>query len=186
MDWSFNYILSQILIIICAILLAFSYKTKKRSTILIIVIAACVAKALSYLCLQAWSGMAIMGIAIVRNILFITDKNSKNNTISGRETAYFILIVVASLICSYFTYEGPLSLLAAVALILYTFSIYQKSERVYKWFELPVGLAWIVYNIFIKSILGVVLEVVILVFAMIILAKDIISDKKKIKENNPE
>ena len=47
--------------------------------------------------------------------------------------------------------------------MVYTYSIWQKSTKVYKICGIPIGILWIIYNTYVKSILGIILESIILI-----------------------
>ena len=53
------------------------------------------------------------------------------------------------------------------ATMLYTYSIWQKSPKIYKILGVPSGITWIVYGIYIKSFFAVVLECVLLIATII-------------------
>ena len=72
-----------------------------------------------------------------------------------------------SLISIIATYNGPLSLLYACGSMLYTYSIWQKNTKLYRFMGIPVTLIVIVDSIVIKSVFGVVLQGVVLVTSCI-------------------
>ena len=67
------------------------------------------------------------------------------------------------IISTVFTYDGYLSLLSVFATMIYTYSVWQKKTIVYKLLGIPVGVLWILYNIYVKSIFGVILESILLI-----------------------
>lgn len=67
----------------------------------------------------------------------------------------------------FFTYEGFLSLLSVFATMLYTYSVWQKKTIVYKLCGIPIGILWVLYNLYVKSIFGVILEAILLVSSSI-------------------
>ena len=67
------------------------------------------------------------------------------------------------IISTVFTYDGLLSLLSVIATMTYTYSVWQKKTNVYKFLGIPVGILWILYNIYVKSIFGVILESILLI-----------------------
>ena len=76
-----TYILSQIFIIINYTFLIITYQSKNRKNILIYNFCAMMATGLSFLCLSAYSGLAMTIVAILRNIIFMIDekKNGKSD-----------------------------------------------------------------------------------------------------------
>ena len=57
--------------------------------------------------------------------------------------------------------------MSVAATMLYTYSVWQKNTKVYKWLGVPVSLCWITYNIYISSLFGIILETVLMTSAII-------------------
>ena len=47
--------------------------------------------------------------------------------------------------------------------MLYTYSVWQKKTSIYKLLGIPVGILWILYNIYVQSIFGIILESLLLI-----------------------
>lgn len=163
------YILSQIFILISYIFLIMTYQSKNRTHILKFNFCALVATAISYVFLSAYSGLAMTIIAIIRNIIFIIDekKNGKNNKNGTKDYIILAVLYTISIISAIFTYNGILSMMSVAATMLYTYSVWQKSTKVYKILGIPVEIIWLIYNIYIMSIFGIVMEVVLAISAII-------------------
>ena len=69
--------------------------------------------------------------------------------------------------------------MSVFATMLYTYSVWQKKTSIYKILGIPVGIIWISYNIYIVSIFGIILEVVLLISAIIGIVREY-----KIKKGN--
>lgn len=164
MELTLSYVLSQIFIIINYALLGLSYYCKNRKTVLTISFMAVIANGLSYVFLNAYSGLAMCILALIRNIIFLIDekKNGKSDKITKKDIIILIILYTIAIISAIFTYEGILSLLSVVGTMLYTYSVWQKKTIVYKFMGIPVGISWIIYNIYIMSIFGIILETVLL------------------------
>ena len=165
MDWSIIYILSQIFTIMTYALLAITYYAKDRRTVLIISFLSIVANGIAYILLSAWSGFAMCIVALIRNIIFLLDekKNGKREKINKMDIIILIILYVISTISAIFTYEGFFSLLSVFATMLYTYSVWQKNTTIYKILGIPIGVLWIIYNIYIFSIFGIILESILLI-----------------------
>lgn len=165
MQWSVSYITSQIFTIIYYLLVAGSYYAKDRRNILIITFLSLIANGIAYIFLNAWTGLAMCMVAIIRNIIFLTDekKNGRKETIDKKDISILIILYVITIISTIFTYEGLLSLLPVLGTMLYTFSVWQKKTNIYKLMGIPIGIIWVIYNIYIRSIFGVILEAVLLI-----------------------
>ena len=164
-----TYILSQVFIIINYICLVMTYQSKSRKNILIFSFGALIATGISYIFLSAYSGFAMVIVAIIRNIIFIVDekKNGKNDKNTKKDYIILAILYSISIISAIFTYNGILSMMSVIATMLYTYSVWQKNTKVYKILGIPVGIIWIIYNIYIFSIFGIILEVVLAISAIV-------------------
>ena len=163
------YILSQVFIIIQYILLAITYQSKQRKKIVIFNLASLISAGISYMLLSAYSGFAMIIVAIIRNIIFIIDekKNGKSNRNGTKDYIILAFLLIISLISAICTYNGPLSMLSVIASSLYTYSVWQKNTKVYKVLGIPISTLWILYYIYIFSIFGIILETALLISSII-------------------
>ena len=58
-------------------------------------------------------------------------------------------------------------MMSVVATMLYTYSVWQKKTNVYKILGIIIEIVWIIYNIYISSIMGIVLHVLLSMSAII-------------------
>ncbi len=174
-----SYILSQVFIIINYALLVATYQSKNRKKILVFNFLGLLATCISFVFLSAYSGLAMTIVAIIRNVIFMIDEKKNGEKTKNGLKDYIILAVlyIISLVSLVFTYDGILSMMSVFATMLYTYSVWQKDTKVYKILGLPVGILWIIYNIYIKSIFGIILEVVLFISAII----GLINEKKNRK-----
>lgn len=173
------YILSQVFIIINYIFLVITYQCKNRKQILILNFGALISTGISYIFLSAYSGLAMTVVAIIRNIIFIVDekKNGKSDENGIKDYMILAILYIISIISGILTYNGILSMMSVAATMLYTYSVWQKNTKRYKILGIPVGIIWIIYNIYIFSIFGIILETVLAISAII----GYIKENKKIK-----
>jgi hypothetical protein len=164
----FAYILSQIFTIIMFALLGLSYLAKKRTNILIISLIATLFGALAYILLSAWTGLAMVILGLVRNLYLFWDAKrfGERKTIERRDVIVLIVFMAASIALTIPGYNGPLSLMSFFAAACYTYSVWQKDPIVYKFLGIPGAVLWLIYNGFVKSLFGVILEVVMLAFSI--------------------
>ncbi|MGN1330797.1 MAG: YgjV family protein [Clostridia bacterium] len=183
MEISITYIISQIFTIIMYALLAVSYYAKERKKVLILSFLSLIANGIAYILLNAYSGLAMCALALVRNIIFIVDenKNGKREKITKKDIAILIILYAIAIISAVFTYEGFLSLFSIFATMLYTYSVWQKKTRVYKFLGIPIGILWMLYNFYIKSIFGVILEAILFICSV---TGYILEVRKRKKEKN--
>lgn len=158
MDISLTYIASQVLVIVYYVIYSFTFHLKDSNKILILGIIATIISSISYILLGAYTGMAMCFIAIIRNLLFTKDKKNKSN---------LILIIVLTVIASAFTFNSYLCLFNIIATLIYTYALWQKNTKTYKLLGIIVNGLMIVYNIYIKSILGVIFISIALISSII-------------------
>lgn len=165
MELTLTYIISQIFTILTYVFLALTYYAKDRNKVLVISFLSLIANGLAYVFLSAWTGLAMCIVALVRNIIFLVDerKNGKRENITKKDVIILIILYAILIVSAVFTYDGFLSLLSVFATMLYTYSVWQKKTRVYKFLGMPIGVLWILYNIYVKSIFGIILESILLV-----------------------
>lgn len=165
MDWSTTYALSQVFTIITYVLLALTYYAKDRKKVLILSFLSLIANGLAYVFLSAWTGLAMCAVALIRNIIFLIDenKNGKRETINKKDVVILVILYIISIISAVYTYDGFFSLLSVFATMLYTYSVWQKKTNIYKLLGIPIGILWILYNIYVKSIFGIILETILLI-----------------------
>ena len=181
MELTVTYVLSQIFVIINAVLLMATYQLKTRKSILIVSFMALIANGVAYVLLSAWSGLAMVFVAMIRNIIFMIDekKNGKSERITKKDIVILSILYAISIISAIYTYEGVLSMMSVVATMLYTYSVWQKKTSVYKILGIIIEIIWIIYNIYIFSIFGIIVEIFLLISAII----GIIREYKTKKEN---
>ena len=124
-----------------------------------------IANGVAYILLSAWTGLAMCIVALIRNVIFILDerRNGKKDTINKKDIIILIVLYLITIISTIFTYDGFLSLLSVFATSIYTYSVWQKKPSMYKILGIPGGILWILYNIYIKSIFGIILESILLI-----------------------
>ena len=178
------YIVSQIFTIIMYVLLAATYFTKSKRAIVVISGASLIANIIAYVLLGAWTGLAMCIVCLFRNLYILWDekKYGKSEKIRKKDVVFLIIVYIAIIIATLFTYEGFLSLLSVFATSLYTYSIWQKKTKVYKFCGLPVGILWIAYNAYVQSLFGVILESALLVASVIGFIAEVRKSKKDSKK----
>ena len=169
MEITITYVMSQIFTILMYVLLAATYYMKNRKAVLLLSFLSLIANGIAYILLGAYTGLAMCIVALIRNIIFLVDekKNGKREKINRKDIIILIVLYIISIISAVFTYDGFLSLLSVFATMLYTYSVWQKKTSIYKLLGIPIGILWILYNIYVKSIFGVILEAILLICSTI-------------------
>ena len=184
-----QYIASQIVIIFVYIFLSSTYCLKNRKAILACSFISNFLNAIAFILLNAYTSAAMCAISIFRDILFIIDQkiNGKSDKIAKKDIALLAVIYGISAVSIILTYKGPLSLLYACGSMLYTFSIWQKNTKLYRFLGIPVTLIVICDSINIKSVFGVILQCVVLITSIrgyIVHSKTVETIEKTIDINN--
>lgn len=184
-----QYIASQIVTIFVYIFLSSTYCLKNRKAILACSFISNFLNAIAFILLNAYTSAAMCAISIFRDILFIIDQkiNGKSDKIAKKDIALLAIIYGISAVSIILTYKGPLSLLYACGSMLYTFSIWQKNTKLYRFLGIPVTLIVICDSINIKSVFGVILQCVVLITSIrgyIVHSKTVETIEKTIDINN--
>lgn len=181
--WTFSYVLSQILTVAEYGLLGASYLAKNRKAVVVLDIISMIAGIFAYILLGADLGMVMSIIILLANFYYLWDENThtakERSKLHARDYVVLVVVLAAIMIATFFTYEGPLSLLSVAATVLYEISIWQKSTKVYKFLGIPVAFCWMSYNGFEKSIFGVLCEMVMFITSIIGYVREVKAEKKK-------
>lgn len=161
-----EYWLSQLFVLVSYILCGSTFFVKKREFVLYLSSGVCISFSIAYIFLSAWTGIAMNIISLLRNIIFflVAKYAAKNKTLNYLQ---LLLILLLMGVCAVFTYDGLLSLAAVLASVIYTYAVWNEKSKYYKIYAIVSSLAWIVYNVFIHSILGIILETVMVICAFI-------------------
>ena len=169
MEITTTYILSQIAIIFVYIFLALTYCVKSRKQILVFSLSSNFLNAVAFILLGAYTSSAMCAISIFRDIIFFIDEkiNGKSDKITKKDVGILVFIYTICAIAIISTFKGFSTLLYAVASMLYTYSIWQKNSKIYRFLGIPTTLLAICDSIIIKSIFGVILQCVVLITSTI-------------------
>jgi len=164
-----TYILSQVVIIFVYIFLSLTYCVKNRKLILAFSFISNFLNSIAFILLGAYTSSAMCAISIFRDIIFIMNerKYGKSYNITKRDVALLALVYGMSIISIVLTFKGFWTLLYAAGSMLYTYSIWQKNNTIYRFMGIPVTLIVICDSIYIKSIFGVILQCVVLISSTI-------------------
>ena len=168
MELTLSYVLSQIFIIINYIFLGISYHSKNRKKVLFLNFLAVIAESISFLCLRAYSGFSMTILGLIRNTIFLVDevKNGKSDVITKKDIIILVILYIIAILFAIFTYVDIFGLLSVFATMVYTYSIWQKKVIVYKFLGIFAGTLWMMYNIYIMSIFGIILEFILLICSL--------------------
>ncbi len=121
---------------------------------------------IQYILLGAWTAAVLDFISVIRNLLFC--KLVKKNVSTLPVIIVFGCFVIATGI---FTYDGIASLLPIASKLLTTVSYGMKNEKLLRIITLPSCVFWIIYNVTVGSIAGVLTDSLALVSLLIAMYK---------------
>ena len=157
------YILAQIIGFIAFFVSLIAYHRKDKKNILINMITANIINLFHYLLLGAYSGCITKLLAIFRDCFIIFKKNCNNFL----NYFYLIFFIILYIIASIFTFNGILSILPLLAALIYTIFIWNGNELRLKKIAFICYFIWLIYNIFVMSISGIVSNVISIVSTLI-------------------
>lgn len=181
MEITATYIFSQIFFLVNYIFLMITYQLKNRKLIILFNMCSCLSMVVAYILLKAYAGLAMVFVSIARNIVFMIDEklNGRNDVTLKKDYIIMLVLLTACALCAIPTFEGVWSLTAIGATMAYTISACQKNIKVYRWMGILSGSLWILYNIYIKSIVGFIFEIVLLISVVIGLVRYYKDEKTK-------
>ncbi len=142
-----------------------AFQCKKHKNVMLFKSSNELAFAVQYILLGAYTGAALNGVSIVRNLVFARLVEKKRSTLP-----FQILFSVFFAAVSIFTWKGPLDALVIISKVLSTFSYGMSDTGKVRLLSVPVSITWLVYNASAGSLAGIICEaftLVSLVSAMI-------------------
>ncbi len=179
-EWTTNYILSQIFVLIATILACINYTLKNKKSILTFNIIATLCFALQYAFLNAWTAVVINVIGTGRTIWFYI--NEKHGKVHDKFS--LITVILLGIVAGIFTYENLFSLLPIVANTIFTYGIWQSNIGLYRWLAVATDTSFLIYSIYSKSLLGTIFESALTLFGIINAIKYYINKHKTLKISN--
>ncbi len=181
MNITWTYIWSQIFTLIEYGLLGATYFAKHRKLVVILDTISMAAGIVAYILLGADLGLAMSVVILLANFYYLYDegRRGKNHKLKLRDYAFLTLVLMVIAGLAVWTYDGPLSLLSVAATVLYEISIWQNNTKVYKILGIPVALCWMLYNVFVFSVAGIVSEGIIFLAAVVGYMRDLRGKPKR-------
>lgn len=174
------YIISQIITVIYFVVLSLSYLLKNRVRILVANFIAHIGQATAMALLNGYTGAAMSLIMMLRDLVLLIQevRKTKGKEINKKLDVIILIITIILIVAlTVFTYNGPLSLLSVVATLITTFALWQKNVKIYKLLGLIAGILWLAYNFFIMSIMGILLELIVVICSAIGYVRDLRKEK---------
>ena len=161
--------IGQIMGVIALIILIISFQINDKKKLLKLQIFSSLFFALQYLFLRALNGFLMNLMTCIRNIIFKKYKS----------VISLIIVIIAMVVLSIFSYNGIISILPAIAVILYSIAIYQDNLKITRIAEVISCLLFIIYNIKFYAISGLIATILELIFAVVAIFRFDIKRKGK-------
>lgn len=170
-----SFITAQIIGAIALCVLMLSFQKNSKETLLKYQILSSLLYAIQYVFLKAYTGSLMNLTCMLRNCIF--KKYDKNNK---KVPLLWLLIVVAVMIAlSLITLNGWISLLPMIGVISYSIALWIGNLKAVRITEVFSCILFIIYNIKVFAITGLVATVIEMIAAIVAIYK---FDVKKIKE----
>lgn len=156
--------MSQVALIMAYIGYCLSYISKHRNKILICNFFSGVFFALAYLFLGAKTALYINVLSIVRQVLLIIQEKNQ----SQKMYVYiFFFNVISTILVGVLTYDGIFSTIPVFATLIFVYSTWQKDIYMYRLCGIVIEINWLLYGVYLKSIVSIVMETIILVCVIV-------------------
>ena len=163
-----KYIIAQIIGLIAFIFSLVAYHRKDKKTILNNMLLSNILNLVHYLLLGAFSGCVTKILAIFRDYFIILKEKYKNLS----NIAYLIFFIILYMIATIFTYNGILSILPLMSAIIYIIFIWNGNEILIKKTAFFCYFLWLIYNIFVLSIAGIVSNIISIISTLIAIKRE--------------
>lgn len=154
------FYIAQVFGIIALIILVVSFQNNDKGKLLKYQIFSSLFFAAQYFCLGALTGALMNLMTLIRNVIYKRFKDKVS-------IIYIILIVVTMIGLSICSYNGVYSLLPAIAVILYSIALAQNNLTITRVVEAMSCSLFIIYNIKVLAISGLILTIIELIFVLI-------------------
>lgn len=170
----FYFIVAQIFGAFALAILIISLQKNSKTKLLLYQSISSLLYALQYLFLNAYTGCFMNLICMIRNMIF-------NQYPKKRPPVYWLIITIVLMIFfSSLSYTGVISFLPMIAVILYSIALWHGNLTVIRTTEIISCSLYILYNIKVLAITGLIATIIEFVGAILAVYK---FDIKKKKEN---
>ena len=166
-----NFIIAQIIGILALIILMLSFQKNEKKLLLKYQTVSSLLYAIQYTFLGAYTGSLMNLTCIARNFIF-TKYNNKT-------PIYWLIIIITLMITfSLITYIGIISLLPLFAVVLYSIAVWSSNLKLIRFTEVVSCTLFIIYNIRVLAITGLIATIIELVSALIAIYRFDIKNNK--------
>lgn len=151
------------------------YQQKSRKRIIFVKLCADICWVVHYFCLGGWAGMIPNFVGIFRELVFINRKTKRWASI----VIWPIIFILINWGLGFRTFNTLFNILPIAASTFVTLSLWIDNPRLTKIISIPVSLAFLIYNIFVGSYVGVINETIAIGSIIISFARGNIINIKK-------
>ncbi len=169
-----NFIIAQIIGILALIILMLSFQKNEKKLLLKYQIISSFLYALQYVFLGAYTGSLMNLTCMVRNFIFNKYNNKKV------PIHWLIIIVILMIVFLLISYVRTISLLPMLAVVLYSIAVWYGNLKLIRCTEVISCTLFIVYNIRVLAITGLIAIMIELIAALIAIYR---FDIKKLNSN---
>ncbi len=145
-----------------------SHQQKTRKGILVGKLCADLFWSAHYVCLGAFAGMIPNFIGIFREVVFI---NRRQYKFAGKSIIP-IAFILANITLGIISFEEWFDILPILASAFVTFSLWINNPRLTKSISIPVSSAFLIYDVFVHSYMGIINESVAIISIIIFFIKN--------------
>lgn len=157
-----NIFFSQIVGFIAFVIYVISIQQKSKPKILCWQIGSFFLYSLQYLLIEAYSGMMMFSINMIRCIVFyICEKNIDKK--QQKNKIVFIIFILISLLCGGITYNSIYDILPILASLSGVIFTWQPSTKILRYGQIETCVCWIIYDAFVMAYIGILTESVIII-----------------------
>lgn len=145
--------------ILALLLVIYSYQGKNRTSILDRQMWSSVIFVAHFALLSAWTGVAMNIIIVIRNWIFA----QKGKRVWAESVWWVVMFIGLSVGVLFFTWEGPVSLLPMLAVIVGIYARWQEKPSQIRFLGLVGVLLWLPYTVIVESYAGTLTQLVLMV-----------------------
>lgn len=132
------------------------YQQKERKRLLLCKLSADVCWVVHYLCLSALGGAVPNLVGIGRELVFVNREDRK----WANHFLWPFLFIAVNLTLGLVTMDSYINLLPIIASVFVTVSLWLKEPILTKIISIPVSLAFLIYDVFVGSYIGIINEAI--------------------------
>ena len=167
LDLSVFYVISQIFAFLSIVFDMISIQQKKKARLLNMVTVAAFTSFLHYVFLGAWPGIVNKTITTVRNAIAAHEASHKKKSANYLPIIFIICYIIFGIV----TFDSLFSLLPMAASSTYSFVIYKCDVKKVRYTSIITNTLWLVYNICVFTIVGILAEILIIANGLIAVYK---------------